>query len=541
MLTRLLIENYALIDHLDIAFPGELVIITGETGAGKSILLGALSLVLGGRSDTGVLHDPSRNCVVEAAFEAEGETFLIRRVVTPQGRSRGFVNDEPASVEQLRALGTRLVDIHSQNQQLLLAERAFQLSVLDRFAGLGEEVAAYAKLYRESLAADAALVRLDERIATAAREHEYLSYRLGKLQEANLRAGELEELEEEQGQLANSESIKESLSLAGNLFDDGELSLDARLKEMAASLSRVKEWVPGLDTLSDRIESARIELKDIRDELADRTEKVVYDPARLEAVDQRLSQLYDLLRQYGQDSVEGLIAERDDLVSRVGSGENDRQEREALLKQRDALREACRAAAARLHERRVEAAIRLSERLTADVRAFEMPRASLQVDVRPVDGPGPDGADDVVFLFDANSAGLRPLAKCASGGEMSRIMLCIKALLARYGNMPTLIFDEIDTGVSGSVADKMGRLIVEMGGQMQVFAITHLPQVASKGSAHYLVYKENSAEGARTRIRRIEGEDRLREIARMLSGSGITPEALANAAVLLQENKSKTL
>lgn len=540
MLTRLLIENYALIDHLDIAFPGELVIISGETGAGKSILLGALSLALGGRSDAGVLHDPSRNCVVEAAFEREGEEFLIRRVVTPQGRSRGFINDEPATVEQLRALGASLVDIHSQNQHLILAERSFQLSVLDRFAGLQDEVARYGQLYRESLDAVAALAELDARIAAAAREQDYLAYRHGQLVEARLRDGELEELEEEQRRLANSESIKENLSAAGRLFEEGELSLDARLKEIGASLSRVRSWVSGMDALADRIESARIELKDIREEVDTRSEKVVYDPARLEEVERRMAHLYDLLHKFGQDSVAGLIAERDALAGRLDAGEADRLERDALEKRCAELRKAFRQAADRLHEARAKAAPGLSERLTADVRALEMPRAQLSVEIRPLSQPGPDGADDVVFLFDANGAGLRELARCASGGELSRIMLCIKALLARYGGMPTLIFDEIDTGVSGSVADRMGQLIVGMGSRMQVFAITHLPQVASKGSAHYLVYKESGPEGARTQIRRIEGEDRLREVARMLSGSGITPEALANAAVLLQENKKQS-
>ena len=537
MLTRLLIENYALIDHLDIAFPGELVIITGETGAGKSILLGALSLALGGRSDAGALHDVSRNCVVEAAFEKDGEEFLVRRVVTPQGRSRSFINDEPATVEQLRALASGLVDIHSQNQQLLLSERAFQLSVLDRFAGLQEEVAACGRLYHESMAADASLTALDARIAAAEREQDYLAFRHKQLEEARLREGELEELEEEQRQLANSEAIKENLSSACRLFEEGELSLDARLKEIEASVSRVRDWVPGMDAVADRLASARIELKDIRDEVDTRAEKVVYDPARLEEVDRRLALLYDLLHKYGQESVAGLIAERDALAGRLGAGETDRQEREALQRRCAQLHAECRAAADRLHTRRSEAAPRLASRLTDDVRALEMPRAQLQVEVRPLAQPGPDGADDVVFLFDANGAGLRELAKCASGGELSRIMLCIKSLLAAYGSMPTLVFDEIDTGVSGSIADKMGRLIVEMGGRMQVFAITHLPQVASKGNAHYLVYKENGPEGAASRIRRIEGDDRLREVARMLSGEGITPEALANAAVLLKDNK----
>lgn len=541
MLTRLFIENYALIDHLDIAFPGELVIITGETGAGKSILLGALSLVLGSRSDAGVLHDPSRNCVVEATFEQEGEELLLRRVVTPQGRSRGFVNDEPATVEQLRTLGARLVDIHSQNQQLLLADRTFQLSVLDRFAGLQGEVSAYQQLYGECRAAVEKLALLDERIAAAAREQDYLSYRHGQLVDARLRDGELEELDEEQRRLANSESIKENLSAALRLFEDGELSLDARLKEIGMSVSRVQSWVPGMDAVAERIESARIELKDIRDEVDARAEQVVYDPARLAEVESRMAQLYDLMHKFGQDSVAGLMAERDALASRLGAGETDRQERDALQRQYEQLRKDCLAAAARLHEARTKAAPLLSQRLTEDVRALEMPRAELSVVVRSLEKPGPDGADDVEFLFDAGGAGLREVTRSASGGELSRIMLCIKALLAHYGGMPTLFFDEIDTGVSGSVADRMGRLIVDMGQRMQVFAITHLPQVASKGSAHYLVYKENGSTGARTHIRRVEGEERLREVARMLSGSGITPEALANAAVLLKENNKQKL
>ena len=537
MLTRLLIENYALIDHLDIAFPGELVIITGETGAGKSILLGALSLALGGRSDAGVLHDASRNCVVEAAFERDGEEFLVRRVVTPQGRSRGFINDEPATVEQLRSLGDRLVDIHSQNQQQMLSEPMFQLSVLDRFAGLEEERAAFGRLYRECREAEAALTALDGRIAAAERERDYLSFRHAQLEEAHLREGELEELEEEQRQLANSEAIKENLTAAERLFEEGEFSLDARLKEIGASVSRVRAWVPGMDAVADRIESARIELKDIRGEVESRTEKVVYDPARLETVDRRLALLYDLLHKFGQENVAGLIAEREALAGRLGAGETDRQEREALQRRCAQLRADCLAAADRLHGLRLAAAPRLSDRLTDDIRALEMPKARLQVNLKQLPEPGPTGADEVVFFFDANSAGFRELAKSASGGELSRIMLCIKSLLAEYGSLPTLVFDEIDTGVSGSIADKMGRLIVEMGSRMQVFAITHLPQVASKGNAHYLVYKENGPDGAATRIRRIEGVDRLREVARMLSGEGITPEALANAAVLLKENK----
>lgn len=539
MLTRLLIENYALIDRLDITFPGELVIVTGETGAGKSILLGALSLVLGGRSDVGMLHDRTRNCVVEAEFEHDGTCTVIRRVVNPQGRSRGFIDDEPSSVEQMRALGSRLVDIHSQNQQLLLADRSFQLSVLDSYAGLKQDVASYRKLYREMQAAEGELSALNSRIEEARKEQDYLSYRLGQLVQASLKEGELEELEAEQKQLANSETIKEGLSRASLQFEEGEFSVDARLKEVSASLSRVEPFISGIGAVISRLESSRIELKDIRDEIEQRAEKVVYSPSRLEEVDNRLSMLYELMRKFGAGSVEELISQRDALSSRLDSNENLLAGRDALQKKLSALAASCKEAAGLLHNRRAAAAPRLSEILTADIRALEMPHARLVVEVNQMPEPGLDGCDEIVFLFDANEAGLRELSKVASGGELSRIMLCLKAMLAKYGEMPTMIFDEIDTGVSGSIADKMGRLIVEMGTRMQVFAITHLPQVASKGTAHYLVYKENGEHGAVSHIRRIEGDERLQEIARMLSGSGITPEALANAAVLLQENNVK--
>ena len=537
MLTRLLIENYALIDHLDIAFPGELVIITGETGAGKSILLGALSLVLGGRGDAGMLHDRSRNCVVEAEFVQDGRETILRRVISPQGRSRAFIDDEPAGVEQMRLVGAGLVDIHSQNQQVLLSDRSFQLSVLDSYASLGDDLENYVKLYREMRDTEEKLAELDARIAESGRERDYLSHRLGQLVQASLKEGELEALEEEQKQLANCESLKENFALAASCFEEGEYSLDARLKEAAAALSRLESFMSGVSALRERVESSRIELKDIYEEIEDRRDKIVYSPERLNEVDGRIALLYELMQKFGADSVESLIAMRDELSLKLGGEEDARNGREALKLKLEMLRKECAGAASRLHTRRAEAASRLSERLSADIQALEMPRASLKVELRRTEVPGPDGCDDVVFLFDANQTGLKELSKVASGGELSRIMLCLKALIARYKGMPTLVFDEIDTGVSGSIADKMGQVIVEMGGSMQVFAITHLPQVACKGASHYLVYKQVGPDGAATRIKRIEGQERLNEIARMLSGSGITQEALANAEVLLKGNK----
>lgn len=537
MLKRLLIENYALIDHLDILFPGGLVIITGETGAGKSILLGALSLVLGGRSDVSVLQDPARNCVVEAVFEEEGSERIFRRVVTPQGRSRGFIDDEPASVEMLRAAAGRLVDVHAQHQQLLLSERDFQRTVLDCHAGARDAWAAHRRNYQAWLDARAALQELEARIAASEREHDYLEFQYRQLEAAALREGEMDELDAEQRRLAHSEAVREQLARVEQLFEGSDGSLESRLKEATAALERVAPYFPEFEAFGERLESARIELKDIRDEVSSRGEKVQYDPQRLEAVEERLATLHELLRKFHVGTEAELIAVREELSARLGAGLDDRQACAWLRNEVEAAEAACRQSAENLHALREKAAPGLAARLQEQVRALELPRARFAVQLET--GPmGPDGSDEICFLFDANERGLQALSKCASGGELSRIMLCIKALLAEYQGMPTLIFDEIDSGVSGSVAEKMGRLIADMGRRMQVMAITHLPQVASQGCSHLLVYKEDGPQGLRTAIRPLTGEDRVREIARMLSGADITPEALANARVLLDRNKS---
>lgn len=539
MLRRLLIENYALIDHLDIVFPDGLVIITGETGAGKSILLGALSLALGGRSDVSVLKDRTRNCVVEAVFDEDGRECPFRRVVSPQGRSRCFIDDEPAGVEQLREAASRLIDIHSQHQQLLLSERDFQRTVLDSYAGITADVEAYGRLWQEWLDTEKALRERDARIAAARQERDYLEFQYGQLEEASLREGELEALEEEQGRLSHSESVKEQLSRVEQLFEGEELSLESRLKEMTSHLDRAAVHYPEFEALRTRLESVRIELKDVRSELASRGERIFYSPERLEEVDARLTRLYGLLRKFDVATVADLIALRDEIGTRLGIGLEEELGRTRLQEQAASLKDACGQAAEALRKARLQAAPGLSALLQERVRSLEMPRACFSVRVEEHPAPGPDGIDEIGFLFDANGRDLQALSKCASGGELSRIMLCIKSLLAQYRGMPTLIFDEIDTGISGSVAEKMGQMIAGMGERMQVFAITHLPQVASKGSSHYLVYKESGPDGPRTDIRPLETPERVREIARMLSGEDITPEALANAAVLLQGNKSK--
>lgn len=535
MLKRLTIDNYALIDHLDTEFPGDLVIITGETGAGKSILLGALSLVLGARSDTSAIKDKSRNCVVEAEFDTETGEPVLRRVITPAGRSRCFVDDCPVALEELREVAGNLVDIHSQNQQQKLSDSGFQMSVLDSFAGLGPLLNAYHDLYDDWSEAVRSLDEADRRIAEAERSREYLEFQYSKLAGASLREGELEELESEQGLLANSEQIKSAILAAGAAFESEGCPVEARLKEMASSISKAAPFVEGLASLAERVESARIELKDIADELESRGERIVFSPERLQEVDDRLALLYDLQRKFNAVSVGELITLRDSMKAQLDGQSEDREGRDALAKRAEELRTACESAARRLHAARKDAAGRLSALLQENVRSLEMPHATFAVEVASRPAFGRDGADEVRFLFDANGSSPQDLSKCASGGEMSRIMLAIKALVARYRNMPTMVFDEIDTGVSGSIADKMGRLITDMGASAQVMAITHLPQVASKGSAHYLVYKENRNGSAESNIRRIEGEERVMEIARMLSGERLTDEAVANARVLLKE------
>jgi DNA repair protein RecN (Recombination protein N) len=527
MLSRLTIQNYALIDCLDISFPDNLVIITGETGAGKSILLGALSLVLGGRSDISTLKDRTRNCVVEAIFTLEeGRECILRRVISPNGRSRIFVDDEPATLEHIRNLSESLVDIHSQHQHLLLSRTGFQTSILDHFAGLTLQVSEYEAEHAKYLSVCREISDLEQKIAEAARTRDYLEYQYAQLERASLVEGELEELEAEQAQLANSEEILQSISRMEFLFQGEEESISSHLKEIESLLERLSSFIPEFRPLAERISSSRIELKDIESEILGRGGSVVTSPQRLQMVDERLSVLYDLMRKHAVGSISELISLRESLGAQLGKSLDLSLEKEAAEKRRDTLKSSCDARAEAIFNQRSQAAPLLSQEIEEAVRALEMPFALFSVKV---------DREGAVFLFSANGGEVRELSKCASGGELSRIMLVIKGLMAQYVGMPTMIFDEIDAGVSGSVADKMGRKIVDMGRNMQIFAITHLPQVASKGSAHYLVYKiiEESDE-PRTQIKYIEGDERVWEIARMLSGSKLTEEALANARVLLQ-------
>jgi DNA repair protein RecN len=538
MLRRLTIQNYALIEALDVSFPEHLIIITGETGAGKTILLGALSLLLGAKSDARVLSDKDKNCVVEGEFAVEGEEYVIRRVVNPQGRSRSFVNDEPVPAEEMKALSAKLIDIHSQNQQLMLADSNFQLSVVDAFAGNAKRCSEFAARLSEWRKAESDLKAADSRTAKAKLEKSFNQEQFNVLDAAKLHEGEQAALEEERKKLANAEEILDNMKSVLDKFsrEEDEYSLVQDLKDAAQTCRKTAEWMPKLNGIADRLESCRLDLKDMEQDMDALAEEISVSPERLQEVEDRLSVLYTLERRFGAATEDELIQARERYSSAIADATDLESGRQKLAERCIGLEMECGKLADGLHESRINAAGPLSKQLEDSIRELSMPYAVFRADVNGKEEFDEKGRDEVKFMFSANGkTSVEELSKCASGGELSRIMLCIKALLAKYRNMPTMIFDEIDTGVSGSIADRMGDRIVEMGKSMQVIAITHLPQMAAKGDAHFVVTKSYDKDRgtAVTDIRKVEGEERVTEIAKMLSGAQLSNAALENARVLL--------
>ena len=545
MLHSLSVSNYILIGSLETSFPEGLVIISGETGAGKSILLGALSLVLGAKADASMVGPQGDHCVVEAVFSVdepvravleaadlpcEDDRLVLRRTVAASGRSRSFANDEPVSVGVLQELSALLVDIHSQHQTLRLADERFRLEALDLVAGTLELRGRCSQAWNELAESRRTLQALQEQRERALQDLEYNSARWERLEQARLVAGELESLEARQKQLAHAEELKELLCGAQELLSpsgDG-VSPSQQLRESARQLEKAARYIPALEPLVERLTSARLEIEDIAAEVEDVNGRTEMNPEELARVEERLSLLYGLLQKHGVGTVEELIAERDRLESLVQDAAG-KDVREAEARARMAAAEKAHAElCGQLHKQRSAAAGVLSQAIETQLHALDLDHAVFRVSVEDA-APGASGADSIRFLFSAAGTQPSPVEKAASGGELSRIMLSLKAVMARYKAMTTLVFDEIDTGVSGSTADKMGSLVCEMGADMQVFAITHLPQVAAKGHAHYLVSKVND----RTSVRCLDTEGRVQELARMLSGSTITPAAVANARALL--------
>lgn len=549
MLRALTIENYVLIDHLEMEIDCSLNIITGQTGAGKSILLGALGLLLGNKAEGGVLRDESRNCVIDGTFDIgpydlEGffeendldyeQTLTIRRVITPAGKSRSYVNDLPVGQSVLRELGVRLVDIHSQHRNLILSDDKFRIGVVDAIAACGAQVEAYRNVYEQLLSEQRKLANLREEAERNRRDEEWIRFQVEELTAANLREGELARIEAEQNILANSDAIGEAITLSRNALDDEQVGVLLQLKAIEQSMSGVAATYAPASEVYERVHSALLDLKDISSELASAAERIDADPERLAQVVARIDMIYSLQQKHRVTSEEELIALRDKYTSQLQTITTG-DERIAELEQRLVeLRAEAMRRATEIHDLRAKAAPAIDAELSATLAELGMPSARFTVDVAMQEDLTPMGCDRVAFLFTAN-AGLapQPVEKIASGGEISRVMLALKALVARSMRLPTIIFDEIDTGVSGQIADAMGRIIAKLSQSMQVINITHLPQVASKGKTHFVVYKEDTLLGTTTSIRQLSARERIDEIAKMLSGSTVTAAAIEQAKCLL--------
>ena len=545
MLIRLTVENYALIDRLSLELDPHLNIITGETGAGKSILLGALGLLAGAKNDGSAIRDNARNCVIEGTFDISGlglEPFfeeaeidfeaetVIRRMITPSGKSRSFVNDVPVQLVQLKELCSRLIDIHSQHQNLILSSAAFRMQATDTVADCEELLAEYKVEYAKWTEAAKRLAALQSEADEAHRNEEWVRFQADELSAADLRAGEVEELEAEQAVLANADRIGETLGSVLAALDRDEEGILTQLKSAETALHHIGESYRPSAELAERLHSVALELKDINMTVAADAAKIEADPARLESVDARLATLWSLCRKHRAESVAELIALRDKYKSQLdaitfGDEEIRRLEEEVAVSNKRAS-----ALADKLHAARVKAAPLFGREIAERLTRLGMPDAVFSVEINDTGALAPNGRDEAVFVFSANgNMAPQPVERIASGGELSRVMLSLKSLLAGRLKLPTMIFDEIDTGVSGRIADAMGEIIVDLSRSMQVVNITHLPQVASKGDTHFVVFKENS----RSNIRRLTDEERIVEIAKMLSGSEITDAAISQAKYLL--------
>lgn len=555
MITHLHIENYALIEHLDIDLHTGFSVITGETGAGKSIILGAIGLLLGQRADTKSLKTGASRCVIEATFDLshysfkpffdendldyESDECIVRRELTSAGKSRAFVNDTPVQLAILKELGEQLIDIHSQHKNLLLGKEDFQLNVLDILAQNQEHLQQYRKQYLLYKELQRQLHDAIEAHRKSQDDEEYLRFQANQLAEANLVAGEQEEMEQELDTLQHAEEIKQAIYGANGLLQGmGEqadaLQLIGQAKQLVDGISNV--WTEG-SALVERLESCYIELKDIADELSSADSSIDFDPDRIAYINERLSTIYDLQKKHHVDTVEDLIDLQKDLEHRLLIIDNSDEFIADIERQCNAQLEEVLNAAKELSEKRREAATALEANMTEMLQPLGMPNVRFAVELQSDTGaPTPTGIDSVTFLFSANKASeLQAVSKVASGGEIARVMLSLKSLIASAVNLPTIIFDEIDTGVSGSIAEKMARIMRDMGNKdRQVISITHLPQIAALGTAHYKVYKEDNEEATLSHIVQLTQEERIEEIAHMLSGETITEAALDNARSLLQ-------
>ncbi len=554
MLAKLYVQNYALIKELDVEFENGLTIITGETGAGKSILLGALSLILGNRADTSVLLEKNEKCIVEGTFRIDeydlAEFFsaneldyepatILRREINPAGKSRAFINDTPVTLNILKEIGDRLIDIHSQHQTLMLSDNSFQLNVIDSYAGTLKLKNSYRKEYFNYRKLGKEFNEKKEQVEKNKADLEYYKFQLDQLEDAKLIAGEQEDLEKEQELLSHAEEIKMALGNISGLFSTEGSSVLASLREAKSILAKVKEYLPGGDELLSRTESSFIELNDLTGEIEKLASTIDANPQRLAMVNDRLDTIYSLIQKHRVGSLEELIRKKDEIkriVTSIVTGDERMAELEAMLAKE---REKLKAVSEDISEKRVGIVTEVETRVTDLLKQLGMPNAKFRIILTRLDDFTSSGTDHGDFLFSANKQ-VEPenLAKTASGGELSRVMLSLKSLLTMKINLPTIIFDEIDAGVSGEVADKVGQILAGMGKYMQVVNITHLPQVASRGNRHYHVYKDDEGDSTITKVKLLTHEQRIMEVARLLSGSEITDTAIRNAKELLKAAKN---
>lgn len=550
MLRSLYIQNYALIEKLDISFGAGFSVITGETGAGKSIILGAIGLLLGQRAEVKAIRQGASKCVIEARFDISAygmepffeeneleyeEECILRREVYASGKSRAFINDTPASLVQMKELGEQLIDVHSQHQNLLLNKEGFQLNVLDILSHNDEQLSAYQSLYREWKQAQQELADLIARAEQNKADEDYIRFQLEQLEEANLSVGEQEELEQETDMLSHAEEIKAGLFRVGQLLTSDEGGLLAGLKESLNTMLGLQKVYSPATELAERLESTYIELKDVSQEVSSQEEDVEFNPDRLEEVNDRLNLIYTLQQKHRATTVEELLTLAEEYAAKLAAITSYDERIGELTTLCDTLYNKVRKQAAVLTKARTGAAREVEKQMASRLVPLGMPNVRFQVEMGIRKEPGVHGEDTVNFLFSANKNGsLQNISSVASGGEIARVMLSIKAMIAGAVKLPTIVFDEIDTGVSGEIADRMADIMQEMGEQdRQVISITHLPQIAARGCAHYKVYKQDNETETNSHIRRLADEERVEEIAHMLSGATLTEAALNNAKALL--------
>jgi DNA repair protein RecN (Recombination protein N) len=549
MLLSLTIKNYALIESLEIDFSDEFSIITGETGAGKSILLGALGLVLGNRADLSVLKDKEQKCVIEAHFLLKNynlqgffiendldyeDQSIIRREILPSGKSRAFINDSPVNLNVLQELSAYLIDIHSQHQTREILNEEYQLEIVDAIANNSEIITNYTKELKQFNSTRKQLNNLKSERESLSKEQEYNSFLLNELLLANLKEGEQESLEDELEQLSNVEFISESLDKALQISNDEQVGISVNLNEVKQSLNKISGLSKNYLDVSERINSIQIEFQDIINECSSLSEKVINNPERLEEVNTKLQSIYTLQKKHHVNSVEELIIIRDDLDAKVIKVDDLEFQINKLEIEVSEAQNRVDVLANQLSERRSNKTGDLSKQIETILSSLGMPDAQIQFNVTQTNSYFKSGKDTIETLFISNKGmQLGMLKKVASGGEMSRIMLAIKAVMANYTKLPSIIFDEIDTGVSGEIAIKIGEIMKDMSKNMQVFAITHLPQIAAKGTQHYKVYKFTENETTVSELKLLKQDERIKEIAEMLSGKSISDSALNHAKALL--------